>query len=112
MKLQQLQEVSYVTNYYAVAWNNDYMNFSGFVGPTQASVGEYEVFKETNEMFKPDTEDYKDVDFGYIIVASTLKEAKRGNVMFSEETEFYVTNQSRTKFGKLIGTSPDIKFYP
>ena len=102
MKLIELQEASYVTNYYAVTWTNELSNSMGFVGPTQASVGEYEVFKETNEMFKPDKEAYADVDFGYVIVASRLKEAKHGNVMFSDETEFYVTNQSRTKFGKLI----------
>ncbi len=107
----RLQEASYSTNYYAVAWTNEY-DSKGFVGPTQSRIGEYEVFNETNEMFKPDNDDYVDIDFGYIIVALSLEEAKKENVMFSEGGEFHVTDQTRTKFGKLIGTSPDIKYYP
>lgn len=111
MKLAQLQEASYATNYYAVAWTNEY-DSRGFVGPTQSRIGEYEVFNEANEMFKPANEAYADIDFGYIIVALSLEDAKKENPMFSEDAEFYVTDQTRTQFGKLIGTSSDIKYYP
>ncbi len=114
MKLTQLQEAGYATNYYAVEWCDETGECSGFVGPTQARVGKYQVIGETNDLFKPDYNSYLDTSIGFLEVAPTLNEA-RERMKFGTRpwhvSEFQVSDQGRTKFGKLIGKSPDVEHY-
>ena len=114
MKLQQLQEAGYATNYYAVEWCDETGECSGFVGPTQARVGTYQVTGEPNDMFKPDYESYYDTAIGFLYVANNIDKAKKemkfGTRPFHVQ-EFDVQDQTRTQFGKLIGKSSDIEYY-
>lgn len=114
MKLKQLQEARYATNFYAIEWCDENGVCSGFVGPTQARVGKYQVTGPTNDLFKPDYAVYKDTKIGFLKVAQTLDEAREQMTFGSkswEVHEFDVQDQTRTQFGSLIGKSPDIEYY-
>lgn len=114
MKLEQLQEAGYATNYYAVEWCDEEGNCSGFVGPTQARVGKYQVTGNTNDYFKPAYNSFLNTQMGFLEVATSLDKARK-QMMFGirpfNVQEFQVTDQGRTKFGRLIGKSPDVEPY-
>jgi len=111
MKLKQLQEAGYATNYYAVEWCDENGNCSGFVGPTQARVGKYQVTGNANDLFKPDYDAYVNTAMGFLEVARTLDEVRKRMTFGSDHWhthEFHVSDQGRTQFGRLIGKSPQV----
>ena len=111
MKLANLHEARlYGTNYYAARWCDDNGDCTGFIGPTSARPGEYEVFGHTNDMFKPDFQRFDDVEYGYVYVSRSLEDV-RGEYNGIFITQIETLDQTREKFGQLLAKGKDFKYY-
>jgi len=112
----KLTEVKLAHNIYVAQWCDDYGDCLGFVGPTYAAVGEYEVFGELAHDFAPNIgqsfyseDNAKQHDYGYILVGHNLDDALKGRSL-NQIPNF--PDDKRNEFGRYIGKHPDIKFYP